>query len=209
MLDQIVVGILLLSPPVDWYQKCHQLMMVHLLEEDPSGRDMMLVVKELPAIVQVVSGIITGSIITGFTGSTGTGSIELSSTGTNMLFNHLAHIWRDRQCIHSIAVELDDLTLISEFEQNHGMDTVCLSIDSDCWPPEDIVEQAKLGMSALVNAAGNILLQLNNLRKQYETRRVLHIGLLLEELWSKVVPLYTLTNHCILQPGNSVIFSRK
>ena len=110
--------------------------------------------------------------------------------------------------IHT-AVELDDLTLISEFEQNHGMDTVCLSIDSDCWPPEDIVEQAKLGMSALVNAAGNILLQLNNLRKQYETRRVLHIGLLLEELWSKVVPLYTLTNHCILQPGNSVIFSRK
>ena len=24
-------------------------------------------------------------------------------------------------------------------------------------------------------------------------------------LWSKVVPLYMLTNHCILQPGNSVI----
>ena len=74
MLDQIVVRILLLSPPVDWYQKCHQLTMVHLLEEDPSGGDMMLVAKELPAIVQVtvmgqaivqvVSGISTGSIVT-------------------------------------------------------------------------------------------------------------------------------------------------
>ena len=40
-----------------------------------------------------------------------------------MLFNH-------------IPIAVDDLTLISEFEQNHGMDTVRLSIDSDCWPPE-------------------------------------------------------------------------
>ena len=71
--------------------------------------------------------------------------------------------------------------------KNHGMDTVHLSIDSGCWPPEDIVIQTKLGMSALVDA---------------ETRCVLYTGLLLEELWSKVVPLYMLTNHCILQPGN-------
>ena len=103
------------------------------------------------------------------------------------------------------AVELDDLTPNSEFEQNHGMNPVHLSIDSGCWPLEDIVIQAKLGMSALVDAANNILLRLNNLGKQYETRCVLHTGLLLEELCSKVVPLYMLTNHCILQPGNSVI----
>ena len=51
--------------------------------------------------------------------------------------------------IHT-AVELDDLTPISEFEQNHGMDAVRLSIDSGCWLPEDIVIQTKLGMSALV-----------------------------------------------------------
>ena len=86
------------------------------------------------------------------------------------------------------------------------MDAVRLSIDSGCWPPEDIVIQAKVGMSALVDAGNNILLRLNNLGKQYETRCVLHTGLLLEELCSKVVPLYMLTNHCILQPGNSVIF---
>ena len=42
-----------LSPPVDCVQKGHQVTMVHLLEEDPSGRDMMLVAKELPAIVLV------------------------------------------------------------------------------------------------------------------------------------------------------------
>ena len=51
--------------------------------------------------------------------------------------------------IHT-AVELDDLTPISEFEQNHGIDTVRLSIDSGCWLSEDIVIQTKLGMSALV-----------------------------------------------------------
>ena len=103
-----------------------------------------------------------------------------------MLFNHLAHIWRDSASIHT-AVELDDLTPISEFEQNHGMDAVRLSIDSGCWPPEDIVIQAKLRMSALVDAAGNTLLRLNNLGKQYETQCVLHTALLLEALWSKVV----------------------
>ena len=51
--------------------------------------------------------------------------------------------------IHT-AVEQDDLTLISEFEQNHGMNAVRLSIDLGCWLPEDIVIQTKLGMSALV-----------------------------------------------------------
>ena len=54
-----------------------------------------------------------------------------------------------------------------EFERNHGM---------------DIVTQAKLEMSALVHAASNILLRLNNLGKQCETQCVLHTGLLLEEL---------------------------
>ena len=92
MSDQVVVGILLLSPPVDWDQKGHQVMMVHLLEEDPSGRDMMVVAKELlaivlltamgRAIVQVVVlvlGTSLLSIITGFTGSTGTGSINMAT----------------------------------------------------------------------------------------------------------------------------------
>ena len=35
--------------------------------------------------------------------------------------------------------------------KNHGMDAVRLSIDSGCWPAEDIIIQAKLGMSALVD----------------------------------------------------------
>ena len=35
--------------------------------------------------------------------------------------------------------------------KNHGMDAVRLSIDSGCWPPEDIVIQAKLGICALVD----------------------------------------------------------
>ena len=55
MLDQGVVGILLLFPPVDRDQKGYQLTMVHLLEEDLSGQDMMLVAKELPAIVLVTA----------------------------------------------------------------------------------------------------------------------------------------------------------
>ena len=55
MPDQIVVGILLLFPPVDRDQKSHQLTIVHLLEEDPSVRDMMLVANKLPAIVLVTA----------------------------------------------------------------------------------------------------------------------------------------------------------
>ena len=48
-------------------------MMVHLLEEDPGGQDMMLVAKEFPAIVQVVALVLGASllsIINGFTSST-------------------------------------------------------------------------------------------------------------------------------------------
>ena len=90
MPDQVVVDILLLSSTVDWNQKGHQLTMVHLLEEDPSSRYMMFVAKELPAIVLItatgrpivqvvvlVLGALLLSIITGFTGSTRTGSINM------------------------------------------------------------------------------------------------------------------------------------
>ena len=35
--------------------------------------------------------------------------------------------------------------------KNHGMDAVRLSIDSGCWPPEDIVIKDKLGICPLVD----------------------------------------------------------
>ena len=91
-------------------------------------------------------GVSTGNIITGFTGSTGTGSINMPTVKeakilelncpqwerTNFLITLLTSGVTVSASIHT-AVELDDLTPISEFEQNHGMDTVHLSIDSGCW----------------------------------------------------------------------------
>ena len=134
--------------------------------------------------------------------------VSCSKREQSMFFNHLVHISRGVTVGASIpaAVGLNELPLISEFERNHGMDAVRLVIDSGCWPPENVVTQAKLEMSALVRAAGNILLQVNNLGKQCETQCVFHTGLLLEELRSRVVPLYMLSNRRILQPGSSVIF---
>ena len=58
-------------------------------------------------------------------------------------------------------------------------------------------------MSGLIHAARIVLLQLS---KQCETQCMLHTVLLLEELLVRVSLLYMLTNWCILQPSNSVIF---
>ena len=58
-------------------------------------------------------------------------------------------------------------------------------------------------MSALIHAARNVLLQLS---KQCETQCTLHTVLLLEELLARVSLLYMLTNRCILQPSDFVIF---
>ena len=108
----------------------------------------MLVAREFPAIVQVVVSVLGTSllsIITGFTSSTGTGSINMP-TVKEAKIPELNCPQREQTCFlitlltsgvtvsASIptAVELDDLTLISEFEQNHGMDAVHLSIDSGC-----------------------------------------------------------------------------
>ena len=151
-------------------------------------------------VVVLVLGTSLLSIINGFTGSTGTGSINMFTVKEAKILE-LNCPQRQQKCFLitlltsgitvsvsiPTAVELDNLTPISKFEQNHGMDAVHLSIDSGCWPPEDIIIQAKLRMSAPVDAAGNTLLQLNNLGKQYETQCVLHTALLLEALWSKVV----------------------
>ena len=75
--DQIVVGILLLSCPVDRDQKGHQLTMVHLLEENSSGRNMMLVAKELPAIVLVT--VMGRAIVQVVVLVLGTGSINMAT----------------------------------------------------------------------------------------------------------------------------------
>lgn len=100
--------------------------------------------------------------------------VSCSKREQSMFFNHLAHILRGVTVSPSIptAVGVNDLHPISGFERNHGMDAVRLLIDSRCWPPENIVTQAKLEMSGLVRAAGNILLQINNLGKQCETQCV-------------------------------------
>ena len=63
--------------------------------------------------------------------------------------------------------------------------------------------QANMNMSALIHAARIVLLQLS---KQCETQFVLHTVLLWEELLARVSLLYMLTNWCILQLSNSVIF---
>ena len=173
-------------------------------------------------------GVSTGNTNTGLTGNTAT-SAGLSSTNSiNMLtvkeakmpalsctqrercmyFNHLAHISRGVTVSESIpmAVGVNSLPPSSEFERNYGMEVVRHSIDSGCWPPEDVVAQANMEMTALIHAAGNILLQLNNLSKQCETQCAHHTGLLLDKLLTRVGPLYMLTNRRILQPGDSVIF---
>ena len=66
------------------------------------------------------------------------------------------------------------------------MEVVHHTIDSGRWPPEYVVAQANMEMSALVHVARNVLLQLNNLGKQCETHCALHTGLLLEELLARV-----------------------
>ena len=149
MLDQVVVGILLLSPPVDCVQKGHQLTMVHLLEEEPrhdvgsQGTPSNSAGNSDGPSNSASGGVSTGNIITGFTG---TGSINMPTVKeakilelncpqreqTYFLITLLTSGVTVSASIYT-AVELDDLTPISEFEQNHGMDTVRLSIDSGCW----------------------------------------------------------------------------
>ena len=65
------------------------------------------------------------------------------------------------------------------------MEVVRQSIDLECWPPEDVVAQANMEMSALLHAARNILFQL---RKQCETKCPLETGQILEELLARVDP---------------------
>ena len=81
------------------------------------------------------------------------------------------------------AVEVNSLPPSNEFHRNYGMEVVRQSTDLGCWPPEDVVPQANMEMSALVHAVRNILFLVS---KQCETQCALHTVLILDELLASV-----------------------
>ena len=55
---------------------------------------------------------------------------------------------KERKMEQIISMKINVRIILNK---NHGMDAVRLSIDSGCWPPEDIVIKDKLGICPLVD----------------------------------------------------------